>query len=84
MATRKKKAKKKDAYALGYEAAIESITSVPIEQYCLRLELAWKRCPTMNLGELLTRAQAHALASQYDLSNTDYIEAVERFAGVRK
>lgn len=48
-----------------------------IEQFCLRLELAWKRQPHRRLGEILTASQALTLAPQARIDDARLIEAVE-------
>lgn len=51
-----------------------------IERHCVRLELAWRKVPSMRLGELITAAQKHTLASQAHIVDEALVTAVERFA----
>ena len=53
-----------------------------IERFCVRLELAWRRVPHMRLGQLITAAQKHTLASQVALFDEALVEAVEKLAGL--
>lgn len=51
-----------------------------IDNFVGRLQAAWERVPHLRLGQLVTKAQAHALASQVALTDGAFIEMVERFA----
>lgn len=68
--------------------AVRGISAPPqvdtIERYVLRVELAWRRKPTLRLGELITLAQRDCLAPQYELDDDALVEAIEAYAEGRR
>jgi hypothetical protein len=51
-----------------------------IERYALRIELAWRRVPTLRLAELVTLALRNTIAPLYALDDDALVEAIEAYA----